>query len=146
MSDWDFLNKHRLTRPPWISKPSDGFNGAFEFQVLGRPIRVIASDGEGWEHVSVSQSGSHKPPSWDVMSAVKNLFWEEDQCAIEFHPPRKDYVNNHPGCLHLWRPTDGRFPRPPANLVGWQEMGVISSKADKAAAFGRYLEANAVKH
>ena len=34
----------------------------------------------------------------------KALFWDEDDCVIQYHPPRSEYVNNHQNCLHLWRP------------------------------------------
>lgn len=122
MSDWTFLNKHRLKSGQYGSDPSFGFNGAFRFNVPGevRPVCVIASDGYGWQHVSVSFGQNCKRcPSWEVMCAVKDLFWEPDQCVVQFHPPSDQHVNNHEGCLHLWRCTDGREqPMPPSLLVG----------------------------
>ncbi len=37
---------------------------------------------------------------------------------MQFHPKRSEYVNYHPGCLHLWRPTDVRIVLPPSIFVG----------------------------
>ncbi len=90
-------------------------------EAKGRALQIIASDGEetGWEHVSVSLPECRdKCPSWREMCAVKDLFWSEDESVIQFHPPASEYVNFHPGCLHLWRYTAAPFPLPPSILVG----------------------------
>lgn len=98
-------------------------NGLFEWSMRTRigseRIRVIASDGEGWEHVSVSFQ--HRTPSWAEMCAVKDIFWDESDCVIQFHPSKEDYVNFAEHCLHLWRPTEGGFPKPPSWMVGPKE-------------------------
>lgn len=117
-TNWPFLNEHRERQGHYSSEDSDGFNGLFRFMCQGRLIRCIASNGEGWEHVSVSVEREHKPPPWSVMQAVKELFWGRDVWVCQFHPPASEYVNNHPGCLHLWRPTSQTLPTPPAILVG----------------------------
>lgn len=122
MSDWNFLNKHRVRRGAYASSEADGFNGAFGFNIPGeaRMVCVIASDGEGWKHVSVSFGQvSAKTPSWEVMCAIKDLFFEPEDVVIQLHPKKSDYVNNHPGCLHLRQCTDGREqPLPPSIFVG----------------------------
>jgi hypothetical protein len=85
---------------------------------LGRMVnlRVLASTGEGWDHVSVSLS--NRTPTWAEMDHVKQLFFERNEVAMQLHVPTKDNVNNHPFCLHLWRPHNAEIPRPPAILVG----------------------------
>lgn len=126
MSDWPFLNQHRFTgQASWpvldiyASNPSLGFNGLFRIPVDGKLIRCIASDGEGWQHVSVSIEGEDKPPTWKIMCLVKDWFWEPQDWVVQFHPARSEYVNFHHGCLHLWRCIDGReTPTPPFYLVG----------------------------
>ena len=110
------------------SDESFGNNGAF-FVPNGRdrrgpPLKVIASDGEGWEHVSVSLP--NRCPTWEEMAAIKALFWDASDCVVQFHPPSSEYVNNHPYCLHLWRPTGHDIPTPPALLVGFKSVGVIA--------------------
>lgn len=97
-----------------------GNNGAFLILLRSngksRVFTTIASDGGGWEHVSVSLPD--RCPTWGEMSFMKGLFWEADDCVMELHPPKSDYVNNHPYCLHLWRPVGQEIPRPPHELVG----------------------------
>lgn len=131
MSDWAFLNKHRVRTGLYGSSSEAGWNGMFEFALPGeaRRIRVIASDGsalEGalenlpkWKHVSVSFGPSSKAtPSWELMCRIKDLFWEPEDVVVQFHPAKKDYVNFHPGCLHLWQSLDAPQPVPPAIFVG----------------------------
>lgn len=53
------------------------------------------------------------------MHSVKELFWDDEDVVIQFHPKKSEYVNNHAGCLHLWQCIDGRDqPTPPSILVG----------------------------
>lgn len=135
MSDWPFLNSVRVRRGLYGSDPSWTFNGMFEFALPGeaRRIRCIASDcsdmPEGtprWQHVSVSFGPSSKHcPSWELMCRIKDLFWEPEDAVIQIHPPKSAYVNNHPGCLHLWRCLDQQQPLPPALFVGLKELGTL---------------------
>lgn len=122
MSDWTFLNNNRVRQGPYWSDDSLGFNGLFVFALPGEPrrIRCLCSDGEGWQHVSVSFGPQGKScPSWELMCRIKDLFWEPEDVVVQFHPPQSQYVNNHVGCLHLWRCIDGREqPIPPSILVG----------------------------
>lgn len=126
--DLSFINKHRVRRGAYGSDESYGCNGAFGFHIPGeaRLVCCIASDQEGWEHVSVSFGNqSTKTPSWGVMCAIKDIFWELEEVVFQLHPAKSDYVNNHPGVLHLWRCTDGRkMPLPPAIMVGIKELNV----------------------
>ena len=69
-----------------------------------------------WEHVSVSAQG--RCPTWEEMHWVKSLFFEPEECVIQFHPPASVYVNNHPFCLHLWKPVGFVIPLPPTECVG----------------------------
>lgn len=79
-------------------------------------IRVIASSGEGWDHVSASRP--NRCPNWTEMEHVKRLFFKEDETAMQLHVPPSDHVNCHPYCLHIWRPLGAEIPRPPAYMVG----------------------------
>jgi hypothetical protein len=95
------------------STSADGNNGAFD---LGMGMLAIASDGGGWEHVSVSFS--NRTPTWKEMAQVKSIFWDAEDCVVQYHPPKSRYVNFHPHCLHLWRPTAIEMPQPPMEFVG----------------------------
>ena len=55
---------------------------------------------------------------WEEMCFIKSLFWSEDDCVIQYHPPKSDYVNNHQYCLHMWRPIEQSLPTPPSFMVG----------------------------
>ena len=93
-------------------------------------LRIISSGathkgelGE-WEHVSVSLA--HRCPTWDEMCFVKDLFWMSGECVIQFHPPKSDYINAMPYCLHLWKPIHA-IELPPSMTLG------ISKKAKRRA-------------
>lgn len=116
--------KHGLA----ASRKVDGPNGLFDvpvtmlgFDVPGLMIRMQVSNGLGWEHVSVSICGRKTTPPWELMAAIKDFLWEPEDCVMQLHPPQNDYVNFHPGCLHLWRPLQADIPRPPSMMVGPKE-------------------------
>lgn len=108
--------KFRITTGLLGSDSSYGNNGAFWVKTKKHVFTVIASDQMGWEHVSVSLPA--RCPTWEEMCFIKSLFWSEDDCVIQYHPPKSDYVNNHPYCLHLWRPIEQSLPTPPSFMVG----------------------------
>ena len=99
-----------------ISDERFGMNGMFYLRLGKETLRCMVSDGGGWEHVSVSLS--YRCPTWAEMCHVKSVFWEESECVMQLHPPKEDWINNHPYVLHLWRPTATEIPRPPGIMVG----------------------------
>lgn len=78
------------------------------------PLRCLASspaDGiSDFDHVSVSFP--HRTPTWDEMCKVKDLFFDPEDCVVQYHPAAAEYVNMHKFCLHLWRWSKGEFPKP----------------------------------
>jgi hypothetical protein len=90
--------------------------GAFLVPVGNVKLNVIASNGEGWDHVSVS--ARDRTPTWDEMEAIKRMFFKDTETAMQLHVPPKQHINYHPYCLHLWRPHDNRIPLPPQWMVG----------------------------
>lgn len=110
----------RITTGPLASSRGLGNNGAFLVKVgpEGRTLAMIASDVEQWEHVSVSIPGHPVLPTWGEMCWVKNTFWDAEDCVVQYHPPKADYVNFCNTCLHLWAPIGLDVPRPPKHLVG----------------------------
>lgn len=95
---------------------ADDNNGAF---VMTGPdkgtLRIIASSGGRWDHVSVSLH--YRIPTWAEMEWVKRLFFKDDETAMQLHLPPRDHVNNHPYTLHLWRPHGQQIPLPPKEFV-----------------------------
>lgn len=123
MKDLHSMDKYREREAErrLYGRNGDSGNGAFKVYVGGKSFFVIASNGGGWEHVSISPcSKSRKTcPTWEEMCEIKDMFFEPEECAIEYHPPKSNYVNNHPLCLHLWKPTGGtQIPMPPSIFVG----------------------------
>lgn len=96
----------------------DATRGVFDipFPRTGVVLLVIASSGDGWDHVSVSLP--NRCPNWQEMEHVKRTFFRPDETAMQLHVPPSEHVNCAQTCLHLWRPLDREIPRPPAELVG----------------------------
>jgi hypothetical protein len=112
---------YRVIFGPMASDVSYGNNGVFQIPLSSRTrLQCIVSDGEGWEHVSVVAYSDNKmrTPTWAEMCKIKDMFWNENECVVQFHPPKSEYVNNHPHCLHLWKPQQIIIPTPPKIMVG----------------------------
>lgn len=110
-------NKH-------LSVKETNIDGGFGIIKLPRNNRkgykkatIIWSWGMDWEHVSVSPIDGSMP-TWDDMCFIKDMFWEAEDCVVQYHPPKSQYVNNMPNCLHLWKPADAEIPMPPSILTG----------------------------
>ena len=110
--------KFRFTNPGlgMGSDSSFGNNGVFEIPFESYLLKMIVSDGMGWEHVSVSLK--NRCPDWREMCFVKKIFWDPWDAVVQYHPPESKYANNHPFCLHLWRPIGKEVPIPETYLVG----------------------------
>ena len=113
--------KFRVIGGAFGTTAAAGNNGHFNVMIKQkrgskRKFTVIASDGAEWEHVSVSLPD--RCPTWAEMDYIKDLFWGSDQFVVQYHPPKKEQINNHQYCLHLWRPVHEVLPHPPAILVG----------------------------
>ena len=110
------------------SRDADGNNGAFVLRApCGVWLWIIASDGLGWEHVSVHSSYDRRgrkarTPTWEEMCLVKGCFWDLEDVVVQYHPRASAYVNTHPHTLHLWRPIGQELASPPALLVGPSEV------------------------
>lgn len=83
---------------------------------LEENLNFIFSTGCGFEHLSVSTPV--RTPTWEQMSKMKEIFWNDDEVCMQLHPKKSEYVNNHPYCLHIWKPIDKEIPTPPSILVG----------------------------
>jgi hypothetical protein len=90
--------------------------GAFNLMLGKNDFIIIASFGDNWDHVSVSMR--HRCPTWEEMCFIKDLFFYEDETVIQYHPHKKDYINNHPYCLHMWKPQKEEIPVPKRYMIG----------------------------
>ena len=114
--------EYRITSHPILGTNSlAGNHGAFVIRLSGRSTALcIASEGEGWEHVSahIESLGKKRIPTWSEMCRIKDIFWGEEDVVVQYHPAKKDYINNHYHCLHLWKPIGIELPTPPTWMVG----------------------------
>lgn len=109
----------------------DEYNGAAYFTTRrGVRLAVLFTNGGGWEHVSVSHRA--RVPTWDEMCEVRDAWWPDDAWVMQLHPPVSEYVNFHPNCLHLWRPTEDRIPTPSSWMAG-PRKGESLEDAERAA-------------
>lgn len=114
MRSLNHLNDFRVYHP---GGQGDEHNGAFLLKLPTSLLefKIVASNGLGWEHVSVSTA--ERIPKWAEMQQIKELFFEDHEAVMQLHPPKSDYVNIHPNCLHLWRPINQEIPLPLIDMV-----------------------------
>lgn len=121
MRDLTELEKYRLRAEERriYGCNGDSGNGVFKIMVGQRSFLCIASSGLGWDHVSVSPMNRKRTscPTWEEMCEIKDTFFLPEECVIEYHPPKSNYVNLKETCLHLWRPTNEKIPMPPVEFV-----------------------------
>jgi len=98
--------------------PNDGMCGRYYDKYNNKWLTFVFSYGLGWEHLSVSTPS--KTPSWEQMCMMKDIFWEDDEACVQYHPKKEDYINNHQYCLHIWKPLNEELPLPPSILVGFK--------------------------
>lgn len=82
-------------------------------------LRIIASageydDGREWLHVSVSRKS--RVPSYDELTRIKRDFIGDDKKAVLVLPEKKNHVNIHDYCLHLFYSAENPLPEFSAGL------------------------------
>ena len=121
------LELGRVLRGEWASAPEDGVMGAF--LVMGpkgsRPAIISMASIEfevRLEAVNVSVANSPTPNWGRDKASVKDLFWGEDECVVQYHPPRSEYVHTTVLLRRLWKPLNAVILQlPPAILIGPKE-------------------------
>ncbi len=88
---------------------------AVRSKVDRKELRVVATAGDGWDHVSVSRAD--RVPLWEEMEQVKRLFFEKYEVAYQLHVAEENHINRHPNCLHLWMCHNQKIPLPPRFMV-----------------------------
>lgn len=106
------MEKFRVVLP---GPGGDGNSANGMFRVPHLNMTIVISDGEEWDHISVSCID--RCPTWDEMESIKRSFFSVTDCVMQLHPPLEDYKNHHPFCLHMWRPHKHQIPRPPNHMV-----------------------------
>ena len=113
------IESGRITSGIMKSDSSYGMNGGFFIQswVKGKPrvLKLVVSNQEGWDHVSVSLP--NRTPTWEEMCFIKELFFEPEETVIQYHPPESKYINDSQYVLHLWRSQKDPLKLPPIWMV-----------------------------
>jgi len=104
-----------LVEPYCIARLDTGPGGGSYALFRIENLLVLSSDGHGWDHVRIRAEG--RCPTWEEMSYIKNMFWDDEELVVQFHPPKSEYVNIDQYALHLWKPQNGRIELPPQWLV-----------------------------
>lgn len=117
-------NEYRIRVGDFGTTDAYGNNGGFLIPSPTRKRRtfqVFASDGLGWEHISVcvriGTGAEVQTPLWEEMQYLKQLFWDAEDVVMQLHPAEKNYVNMAANVLHLWRPVGKEIPVPPVEMV-----------------------------
>jgi len=111
------IDEYRVQYGTFATYPGDGNNGLFIIPLTnGNTLTIIASDGLGWDHVSVSIKGA-KLPSWNEMNTVKDLFWDQEETVVQYHPKKSEYIDNAQ-VLHLWKKQGVDLELPPKIMLG----------------------------
>jgi hypothetical protein len=108
------LDDFRIPNTPYEAAD---IGGAFliPYPLAGMKLRCVATNGDGWDHVSVSLPG--RTPTWAEMDYAKRTFFHEHEVAMQLHVAEDKHINVHPYCLHLWRPHRADIPLPPRIMV-----------------------------
>ena len=98
----------------------------------GAGLRIVASQGMGWDHVSVSRK--NRCPNWTEMEFIKRLFFAPHEICMQLHVAESEHLSLHPYCLHIWRPNDGTtIPLPPSETVATPELvAALGAKQEEA--------------
>jgi hypothetical protein len=118
MRNLDELNRFRVTDAAvrkYYGSVGDSTTGVFHVPLGSAKLMIVASSGDGWDHVSVSLR--NRCPTWAEMDHVKRLFFKPEETAMQLHPPEAEHVNLHQYTLHLWAPQRTQIPRPPLEFV-----------------------------
>jgi hypothetical protein len=116
-SDWELM-AHGVV--------GDAHGGCFCVPREGIELKVIASDGGGWDHISISLED--RCPTWDEMECVRKHFALPHEVWLQFGLPPKDHINCHPYCLHWFRPQYREVKLPPPQFVGPQGLRLVTHR------------------
>jgi hypothetical protein len=104
------------------STDADGWNGHFMMPLEGEMWYIVLCDRLGWKRLSIANAVKHQLPSPQIMRQVKDLFYGDDEWAIEFFPPKDEHIEaGYPYRLDLWMPLHAELPRPTIATFGSEQ-------------------------
>jgi len=115
----DLLELNLFRRCDWELRAhgcvGDGGNGCFIVPYHGAELCVIASNGGGWDHLSISLAT--RCPTWEEMEHIRKMFARAGEVWLQYGLPPAKHINAHPYCLHWWRPQHREVKLPPSYMV-----------------------------
>lgn len=79
-------------------------SAAWENRPVGMFVMASITVMERWgplTHASISVTDRH--PTWQEISALRDLFFPDTIDVMMLMPKREDYVNVHEHCFHIWQ-------------------------------------------
>ena len=70
------------------------------FEKEWKNIKIIVSNQDGW-HLAVV--GKNRMPTFNEVKKARYKYIPDNVCMSMLFPPKKDYVNIHRYCLHLFQ-------------------------------------------
>lgn len=67
--------------------------------IMGKCFVIVAKEDNCW-HLSISKKD--KLPSYQNLKDARYKFLPNDVVMAQIFPPKSEFVNVHPYCLHLW--------------------------------------------
>jgi hypothetical protein len=106
-----------------MERGADGISFKREGMSLGfsaRPLQTVILSGGyrddvPWLHVSTAWS--NRLPSFEELREVREVFFDDALVAVQVFPPKAEYINVHPYCLHLYARADERTV-PDLRIIG----------------------------
>jgi hypothetical protein len=104
---WIFDRLPTVLPPSWrvVERRLDGLKYVQAFTGLSLIISGELHDSRRWIHLSLAHKD--RMPTWTELVDIKEIFIGRDDTSIQVIPPRKQYVNIHPFCLHLFTCIEG---------------------------------------
>ncbi|MDE6832794.1 MAG: hypothetical protein K2J39_00885 [Ruminococcus sp.] len=78
-------------------------------------IFFTATWNDNWEQVYISRASNR--PKWEELCETKEIFWNDDECVIQYIPSASMHTNEYNNCLYLWKPVGVKIPIPPKILI-----------------------------
>ncbi|MDE5860853.1 MAG: hypothetical protein K2H28_01515 [Ruminococcus sp.] len=78
-------------------------------------IFFTAKWNDNWEQVYISRVSNR--PKWDELCETKEIFWNDDECVIQYIPSESMHKDKYNNCLYLWKSVSVEIPIPPETLI-----------------------------
>ena len=82
--------------------------GVFWIKIGTSEFCIVASFGDGWDHISASIYNKDRCPKWSEMCEIKDILFNENETVVQYYQAKNDHY-----WMHIWRPQNVELPKPP---------------------------------